>query len=732
MLVLRMRGLAAVGLALLSACGAAGTPAPATPASILPLRTLRLYETGVGYFERSGVVAGARDTTLPIPAGHIDDALMTLVVLSGGGKASVQGLEFGSSVSKGMARALAGLPLDADAPIRYRDLLLSLKGAVVAVDAVGGRHTGRLVDVLGAADAGEAAEEEVTEDRPRGGTPGKPGKPAAAAPRPGPELTLLVLTERGEIRRFRTGDVRSVQPTDPAHTARLRSALDALATRGVQTRRFLKVLAESQTPVTLGYVAETPIWRTTYRLVLDEKGPAGMLQGWALVHNDTDEDWQGVKVELVNGRPDSFLFPVAAPRYARRELVPPANPLSTVPQLLDTTVDALWGDHVEGGGGTGEGTIGLGSLGTIGRGGGGGSGSGYGRGYGGLGARGGDEASGLLAVGNLASVARASGVEAGALFTYALAQPLSLRAHGSALVPFVGETVDVKAITWVPRPGEPARAAVRLKNSTGQTLPAGPIALFAEGGFAGESAVDRLKPGERRFLQFGADLDLELDAKRDKAEEEPRRVTFQHDTLSLHYLKRTDHTYEIENRGGRARAVHLALQVVKNATVTGADAVDYDESAAQPVAVFNVAARRKVERAIRTEEGLVRHTSLAGLTAVGLRTLAAKATLPARSAAVLGEAAARQEELERTRRDIEKNKAAAAELQGDIGRLREHLRAAGGDKGAGAAAGAGPLVQRILAAEDKLSGLRRAGEALGADVKRRQDAVRAALVRLGQ
>ena len=711
MQALPLRGLAAVGLALLAACGAASTPSPATPAAILPLKTLRLYETGVGYFERAGVVAGARDTTLPIPAGHIDDALMTLVVLSQGGKASVQGLEFGSSVSKGMARALAGLPLDADSVIAYRDLLISLKGASVTVDTADGRFTGRLIDVVRTSEPGEK------------GDKAEEGKPL-----PPPELTLLLLTERAEIRRFRASIVRAVQPTDPAHVARLRSALDALATRGVQTRRFLKVLAESQTPVTLGYVAETPIWRTTYRLVLD--GKAGLLQGWALLHNDTDEDWQGVRVELVNGRPDSFLFPVAAPRYARRELVPPANELSTVPQLLDTTVDALWGDHV-GGGGSGEGSIALGSLGSIGHGSGSGSGVGYGRGYGGISGRASDEASGLLAVGNLASVAKASGVEAGALFSYRLAQPLSLRAHGSALVPFVAEVIDVKEITWVPKPGEPARAAVRLKNSTGQTLPAGPIALFADGGFAGESALDRLKPGERRFLQFGADLDLELDRTRLKSEEEPRRVTFEHDTLSLHYLKRTDLTYAIEHRGGRGRAVYLALQVVKNATVTGADAVDYDENAAQPVAVFDVGARRKVERSLRTEEGLVRHTGLGQLTAAGLRELAAKKALPAKTTAILTEAAARQEELERTRREIEKNRAASTELQGDIGRLREHLKAAGGDKAAGAAAGAGPLVKRILAAEDRLTALRRALESLEADVKRRQDVVRVVLTRCG-
>src|SRR5207249_4383928 len=136
-----------------------------------------------------------------------------------------------------------------------------------------------------------------------------------------------------------------VRPTDPAFTTRIGSALDALSTHNAQTRRALHLQGQSSA-VTLGYIAETPLWRTTWRLVLDNKGRV-TLQGWALLHNDTDEDWQQVKVELVNGRPDSFLFPLAAPRYARRELVTPENELSTVPQLLDTTVDAIWGDHLD-------------------------------------------------------------------------------------------------------------------------------------------------------------------------------------------------------------------------------------------------------------------------------------------------------------------------------------------------------------------------------------------------
>src|SRR5262249_28992534 len=152
--------------------------------------------------------------------------------------------------------------------------------------------------------------------------------------------------------------------------------------------------------------------------------------------------------------------------------------LSTVPQLLNTTVDAIWGDHEgasaegfglsgtgSGGGGTGEGTIGLGSIGTIGH---------------GAGAAGTSDSS-LLSVGHLAAVAQASGVESGALFSYTLAAPLRLRAHGSALVPFLQEGIAAEPMTLVSAPGEAARSAVLFKNSTKQTLPEGPIAIFFPG-----------------------------------------------------------------------------------------------------------------------------------------------------------------------------------------------------------------------------------------------------------
>jgi hypothetical protein len=124
------------------------TALAAPPASTLPLSRVRLYETGVGYFERSGTIPGG-ETALPVPAGHLDDALKTLVVL--GGDVKVNGVAFSSSVSRDMARKLAGLPEQGDGPLSFSELARSFKGASVSlVVAGGGNFSGRLVDVLDA------------------------------------------------------------------------------------------------------------------------------------------------------------------------------------------------------------------------------------------------------------------------------------------------------------------------------------------------------------------------------------------------------------------------------------------------------------------------------------------------------------------------------------------------------------------------------------------------------
>lgn len=688
---------------LAAACGA---PAPrsassdASRARPLPLRTLRLYETGVGYFERSGKAGDEALRSLPVPAGHLDDALKSLVVLNGGGGGQITGVAYASSVTRATARARAGLQADGSQPIAFKDLLVSMKGEKVTVALRGARDLarGRVVEVT-----------EETAD---------PAKPDVK------RLVVTLLTDRGEVMTVDAQEISKIRPVDEAFARRLDDAVDALSPRSAQNQRPLTLLGDARGEVTFGYIAETPIWRTSYRLVVG--GSGAQLQGWALIHNDTDERWQGVHLELVNGEPDSFLFPVAAPRYARRELIHPETPFSTLPQLQGTTADTLWGDNVD------TETIGVGSA----------SGFGYGSGSGRvsgshttkapsirMGTTTDVSGSSLLSVGNLAALAPAQGVENGALFVYAIPAAFELDGHTSALVPFLSKGVGTESIAYFSAPGEAARAAVRFVNDTGQTLPAGTLAVFASGGFAGETALDRLKPGERRFLQFGADLDAEVEAKGGDRKEEAKRLTFDGDRLQEHFLATTTNTWELENRGAGKRTFYVGLAADRNASVTGTDRVDFDETASRPVVVFDAPPRSKAPRTFTVVEGLSRSFPLDGITAKVVRDLLQKTTVPAAELAILAQAEPAVRALEGELVKAREAERVGTQVQQDLDRFREHLKALG-EKSGGPGVAASALVKRVLDLEDKLEASRKVRASSDEELGKRREAVRAALAKL--
>ena len=668
-------------------------PAALAKPELLPLKRVRLYETGVAYFERTGTV-GAGAVTLPVPASHLDDALKTLVVYSKNGASRVGGVEFASSVSPGMGRALAGVA-PGEAALSLSALLESLKGANVVLTLAHGSLEGRLVDVLGAetSDLETCVRTKVDADEAK----------RACEPRKVP--SLVVMTKKSDLRRIALGDVTGVRPTDAAVGSRLNAALDALSGGSARLLKELRVLAQGQS-VSLGYVSEAPVWRTSYRLVLGTDKKAA-LQGWALVHNDTDEPWHAVTLELVNGRPDSFLFPLAAPRYARRELVTPENPLSTVPQLMRATPDAMW--HVddgedaygagglglsgvgEGGGGRGEG-IGLGSIGTLGH---------------GAGTADDDESS-LLSVGNLAGVAPSEGVESGSLFRYTLGDKLDLQAHGSALVPFLGEGVEARRIALFETPDVTARSGVHVTHHGAQTLPAGTLAVFSDAGFAGESALPRLKPGETTTIDYGADLDLSRSETEDDVTEEPRQLRFAHFELIEHYVRHHEVTEHLENRSGERRDAFVGLDYVNNASVRGADELVYDSEKQRAFAVFGIEPRATLEKTLAVDEGLTRLHPVLTLTSALLNDLADADSIPTAQRAIVRKAAAELASAEATRRSLRAVKAELTLREASVTRFRDHAAALR------AAKGSEDLVERLLKAEDRAETLRQKARALGA------------------
>ncbi|HTA90387.1 MAG TPA: hypothetical protein VK745_12445 [Polyangiaceae bacterium] len=71
-----------------------------------------------------------------------------------------------------------------------------------------------------------------------------------------------------------------------------------------------------QHDLAVGYVAATPVWRPSYRIVVQDGGAD--LQAWGIVENVSGEDWKDVELSLVAGAPLAFEStlgdPVTPPR----------------------------------------------------------------------------------------------------------------------------------------------------------------------------------------------------------------------------------------------------------------------------------------------------------------------------------------------------------------------------------------------------------------------------------
>ena len=75
-----------------------------------------------------------------------------------------------------------------------------------------------------------------------------------------------------------------------------------------------------QHDLAVGYVAATPVWRPSYRIVMQDGGAD--LQAWGIVENVSGEDWKNVELSLVAGAPLAFESTLGDP-------VTPARPVVT-------------------------------------------------------------------------------------------------------------------------------------------------------------------------------------------------------------------------------------------------------------------------------------------------------------------------------------------------------------------------------------------------------------------
>src|SRR5262249_52673115 len=135
------------------------------------------------------------------------------------------------------------------------------------------------------------------------------------------ESRVLNLWCADGLRSAKLAEVQRVRFLSPTMEGEFKAALETLALSHDTQKKAVSVRfqGEGKRRVRVGYVVENPLWKTSYRLVLSaKKAEAPYLQGWAVVENPSDEDWNGVRMALVSGRPISFRMDLYTPLYVPR------------------------------------------------------------------------------------------------------------------------------------------------------------------------------------------------------------------------------------------------------------------------------------------------------------------------------------------------------------------------------------------------------------------------------
>ena len=496
-------------------------PVLAEEGAALPLSKIVLYSSGVGYFQHDGTVNNRTQLDLRLNVSQINDMLKSLVVQDfGGGKVST--VTYGSRDP--VTKTLGSFGINLNGNPTLGQILTQVRGEPVEVTAPN-PILGTLLGVEKKTESiGEGSQHRIVEQE-----------------------YVTLLTEDG-FRSLSLANVQRIKLTNPALNAELQQALAVLASNHDAQQKTVSITFDGtgSRQARAAYLTETPVWKTTYRLVLDED-KAPYLQGWAIVENQTPQDWRNVKLSLVSGRPISFTMDLYQPLYNPRPVVQPELYANLKPQTYGDAMDELkpmaaapparnemkkerlLGKMAQG---FAEGRANAPAAKAV---------------------------ASEMEMGSLDEgvAPMAMGEDKGELFEYRIDQPVTLAKHQSALLPIIGQALQGQKVSLYNQSVNAKHPlnGYRLKNTSSLHLMQGPITLFDSGTYAGDARIEDLPPGQDRLISYALDLKTEVEPTLEGGTQELVTVSLKKGTMLVSRRLVEDRTYLIKNRDQKAKTV---------------------------------------------------------------------------------------------------------------------------------------------------------------------------------
>ncbi|MHA1378974.1 MAG: tetratricopeptide repeat protein [Candidatus Helarchaeota archaeon] len=466
---------------------------------MLPIKSAILYKTGIGYFERTGKVdlGKTNNIVMSFKKKLMNDILASLSVSSN--NALVTGVSYeGSEID--LDRALEDCLIKVPEHDSFLALLKQLVGSRIEIKLSNDTITGIVLGIQKFEKGVEGTDEKIMEPY------------------------LVIADDNGDIKNILISDMTGPNSyfnlNDERMNNELKYFLETIYTSKKRDAKSMTIFLEQKpdatgiSEVSISYLHEVPSWKASYRLL--QFPNEVVIQGFGLIDNPTDEDWDDINLILVAGLPISFIYDLYTPNYIQRPTKARRESYDITPTSYEEAIEDFTGEGMKTN--FADGIVSMAKDTRK--------------------FKGGDISTKQMKEVLQSTKVGVSGSEAGDFFQYQITAPITVKRNQSSLVPILQSKITSKRMSVY---NEKVRKdnpmlTVELTNDTGLTLEEGPISVFEADNYSGESMLPFLKKDEKRRIGYAVDLGVLVAKKTEEKSLNFHKIKFEYNIKAFQYL----------------------------------------------------------------------------------------------------------------------------------------------------------------------------------------------------
>ena len=504
--------------------------------SKLKVKKVIIFKHGVSYYILEGALKGSSTFELEFKIDEMNDVLKSLFVLDTSEKGYISSISYDAALET--SQLLKSIMLNIPDIDSFSSLVTQIKGADVNLMIGGAKKiTGKIIGIEHFDKTNK--NEKITEKQ------------------------LILLQDDDVITKHNFSEIKSVDIMNNEIKKDLKFFLETVIAGKKKDAKKIIINCESggadevERNIFVSYIRESPIWKTSYRLIMSKKQASEqkcLLSGWSLIENTTNQDWEDIELSLVAGMPVSFVYDFYRPIFIQRPIIQPPKVLSARPTEIE---EGLEMEKFEDYGAVMEDAMpapAMASRKKMAR----APRSPSGAPTRALGVMGGGMSDDAF-LDKISSQTKIQTKDLGELFEYNISNPVTVKRKQSGLVPILTESIQARRILLynINDHEKNPNACLEITNNTNLTLERGPTTIIYDDNLAGEAIIPFLNKGDTRLLNYAVEQAVLITHEQESENKSVHRVTFGSGYSYEYYYTNLMTTYKIKNKTDEEKELYL-------------------------------------------------------------------------------------------------------------------------------------------------------------------------------